>query len=142
MNLPIDGFLRDYEDAISRSDASAIAAQYSDVFMFADPQGVRPVRKEDFLKAIPRRKEWFTSIGLTQSKLISADEMRLDSRYSLVKTVWKMSFGESSGLGQDIETSATYVLEWTDGTVRIVFQIDHQDLAARVRDLAGHESRK
>ena len=141
MNLPIDGFLRHYEDAITRSDASAIAAQYADVFMFADPHGVRHVRKEDFLKAIPRRKEWFTSVGLSQSKLISADERILDSKYSLVKTVWKMTFDESSGVGKDIETSATYVLEWTDGAARIVLQIDHQDLAARVRDLVGHENR-
>ena len=128
-------FLNQYERAISNSDVTAIAAHYADVFMFGGPQRTQCVRKEDFLKLVPKRKEWFASIGLVDSRANLVNEAALDSKFSLVKTAWRMTFEKSVGVRQDVETSATYILEWKGDTPRIVFQIDHQDLTAKVKEL-------
>lgn len=97
-------------------------------------QGVQSVKKEDFLKVIPRRKAWFSSMGMVSSQLGRLEHTSLDARYSLVKTDWKIAV-EKSGHKQQVETWATYVLEQKDGSLQIFFQIDHQDLAARVKEL-------
>jgi len=53
----------------------------------------------------------------------------------MVKVDWNMRF--EKGLDQPIvnETSATYILYQQENILRIVFQLDHQDLMKRVRDL-------
>lgn len=134
MSRGAQAFFEEYEKAISSSDASKIAVLYADVFMFGGPQGVQCVNKEDFLKVLPRRKEYFSSIGMLASRVTSVDQVSLDSRYLLVKTGWKMTFGHSTDERKEIEASASYVLEQKDGRLAIVFQIDHQDLAAKAKE--------
>jgi ketosteroid isomerase-like protein len=135
MNQTAEAFFKQYEKAISESDVSAIAAQYADAFMFGGPQGVQSIKKDDFLKVVPRRREYFASIGLLQSKVTSIDETSLDSRYLLARTVWRMTFESSAGLQSEIAASATYILERAGEKFVIVFQIDHQDLIAKVKEL-------
>jgi len=135
MNQTTQAFFKQYEQAISESDLSAIATRYADAFMFGGPQGVRSIKKDDFLKAVPRRREYFASIGLLESKVISIDETSLDAKYLLVKTVWSMTFAKPTGSNKEIRTSATYILERTGEGLVIVFQIDHQDLTEKVKEL-------
>ena len=135
MNQTTQAFFKQYEQAISESDVSAIATGYADAFMFCSPQGVRSVKRDDFLKAVPRRREYFASIGLLESKLISIDETSLDAKYLLVKTVWSMTFTKPTGSNTEIRTSATYILERIGDRLAIVFQIDHQDLTEKVKEL-------
>lgn len=133
MSQSVRAFFEEYERAISTSDAPKMAAQYADVFLFGGPQGVQCVKKDEFLKVLPRRKEYFSSMGLLSSKVTSVDEISLDTRYLLARTGWKMVFSQPAGM-REIEASATYVLEQKDGRLAIVFQIDHQDLAAKVKE--------
>jgi ketosteroid isomerase-like protein len=135
MNQTTEAFFKQFEQAISESDVSAIAAQYADAFMFGGPQGVQSIKKDDFLKVIPRRREYFASIGLVESKVTSIDATSLDSKYLLAKTAWRMTFEKPAGFKSGIETSATYILERTGEKLTIVFQIDHQDLVAKVKEL-------
>ena len=135
MNQTTEAFFKQYEKAISESDVSVIAAQYADAFMFGGPQGVRSINKDDFLKVVPRRREYFASIGLLESKLTSIDETSLDSKYLLARTVWRMTFERSAGFKSEIVASATYILERAGEKFVIVFQIDHQDLNAKVKEL-------
>lgn len=134
MSLSVREFFEEYERVISDSDASKIAAHYADSFLFGGPQGVQCVKKDEFLKVLPRRKEYFSSMGLQSSKVISVDELSLDARYLLARTQWKMVFRQPTGM-REIEASATYVLEKREGRLEIVFQIDHQDLTAKVKEL-------
>lgn len=133
MSLSVREFFEGYERVISNSDASKIAAHYADSFLFGGPQGVQCVKKDEFLKVLPLRKQYFSSIGLLSSKVISVDELSLDARYLLARTEWKMVFRQPTGM-REIAASATYVLEKRDGRLAIVFQIDHQDLTAKVKE--------
>jgi ketosteroid isomerase-like protein len=135
MNQDTEAFFKQYEQAISQSDVPRIAAQYADVFMFGGPQGVQAIKKDDFLKVAPKRKEYFASIGLVDSKVVSIDETNMDLKHLLVKTTWSMTFEKPTGRKEEIETFATYILERQGDRLVIVFQIDHQDLTAKVKEL-------
>ena len=135
MNAAVREFFNGYEKANAEFDVPKIAALYADIFMFGGPQGVRCVKKEDFVRVLPQRKEFFRSVGLVSSKIESLEASNLDPKYVLVKSVWKMHFESRPGLPTDSENSATYILAATDGSFQIVFQLDHQDLMKKVRDL-------
>jgi hypothetical protein len=126
----------DYERGIGAPDPGLLSNLYEDSFLFAGPQGVQVVKKEDLLRALPRRQEFFKSVGLTSSKVRSLEETHLNDDYVMVKADWDLQF--EKGPGQPVvivETSATYILHRRGDLLRIVFQLDHQDLMKRVQDL-------
>src|SRR5271165_2890796 len=90
MNPLVTKFFEIYEKSVSEAAVSTVGALYSDVFMFGGPRGVQPVNKNDFLKLLPGRKEYFKSIGLEKSTIASIDQVALDAKYILAKVVWKM----------------------------------------------------
>ena len=110
---------------------------YADAFMFGGPQGVQCIKKEDFVRVLPKRKEFFRSVGLVSSKIESLEASNLDSKYVLVKAFWKMRFESSTGLPIDSENSSTYILAGTGDSFQIVVQLDHQDLMKKVQDLCS-----
>lgn len=66
MTVASDGvrrFFDEFERNTNGGDAGAIAAQFADVFMNADPNGAAPVPKSAFLAALPQREKLFASIG-------------------------------------------------------------------------------
>src|SRR5262245_33505605 len=130
-------FFEDYERSINASDSEGspelIASRYSDSFMFAGPQGAQAVNKQDFLKALPKRQWFFKSIGLTSTTIQSLEETRLDDNYVMVKTSWNMRFEKEAGIVA--EARATYILRQEESSLRIVFQLDHQDLMRTAQDL-------
>ena len=84
----LDTRVREFFDGYERSNADVhrIAACYADVFMFGGPADVQPVKREDFVKVLPRRKEFFRSAGLVSSKIASLEVSKLDSKYVLAKS--------------------------------------------------------
>jgi hypothetical protein len=134
-NAEVSSFFTDYEAANAIFDVEQIAACYADTFMFGGPEGVRCVKKEDFLKVLPRRKEFFRSRGLVSSRIDFLEASALDPKYTLVKVIWNMQFAR--GLSQPIysQNAASYILSRTDNRLQIVFQLDHQDLAKRLQEL-------
>jgi hypothetical protein len=131
-------FLR-FERANSSADVSGISELYADTFMFGGPKGVQAVKKEDFLKMVPKMKSYFSSMGLSETRLQPVEANSLDSKYLLVKVGWRMTLQNSSGM-RHLDAFATYVLERGNGdALSIVFQIDHQDLANVVKELQNTE---
>lgn len=116
-------------------DAAQIAACYANLFMFGGPEGVQCVKKEDFLKVLPRRKDFFRSQGLVSSKIDSLEVSVLDSKYTLVRVIWNMAFDRGASEPIHRQNAASYILSRTHDRLEIVFQIDHQDLAKRAQDL-------
>jgi len=134
-NADVQSFFSAYEAANATFDLEQIAACYADVFMFAGPQGVQCVKKEDFLKVLPRRKEFFRSLGMVSSTIDSLEASALDSKYTLVRVTWNMRFEVKEDESKSSKNGATYVLSKTDDRFQIVFQVDHQDLAKRAQEL-------
>jgi hypothetical protein len=134
MDPLVQAFFKSYEVANSSSDLAAIGDLYAETFLFAGPSAVCSVRREDFLKAVPKMKTQITSLGLTESRLSSVEAANLDSRYVLAKVQWTMTLRTAEGLLNQLEAFATYVLQRCDGKLSIIFQVDHQDLAAVIHD--------
>jgi hypothetical protein len=131
----VKSFFTRYEAANAIFDVEQIAACYAEVFMFAGPDGFQCVKKEDFLKVLPRRKEFFRSRGLVASNIDSLAASSLDSKYTLVKVVWNMRFDRSGSESIYSQNTASYILSRADDRFQIVFQIDHQDLTKRMQEL-------
>ena len=131
----VEEFFRRYEQANNDFDVQLIAKLYADTFMFGNPQGVQAVKKEDFIRVLPRRKDFMKTAGLVSSRVDSVEASTLDSKYILVKTVWNMRFRTNNGDEVARETSATYILSSSGDSFEIVFQLDHQDLMKIVQEL-------
>ena len=128
-------FLERLERANALSDLVTIAALYADVFMFAGVNGVQTVKKEDFLQVVPRMKAHYALTGLSETQLQTVESSTIDARYLLAKAGWRMTVRKLSGDRRRIHTIATYILERkAPETFSIVFQIDHQDLAAILKN--------
>jgi hypothetical protein len=134
-NAEVNSFFTGYETANAIFDVEQIAACYADVFMFGGPEGVQCVKKEDFLKVLPRRKEFFRLRGLVSSNIDSLEASTLDSKYTLVKVIWNMRFDRGASEPIYSQNAASYILSRMDDRSQIVFQIDHQDLGKRVQEL-------
>src|SRR5690242_21052378 len=91
-NSELKSFFTRYEAANAIFDVEQIAACYADVFMFGGPEGVQCVKKDDFLKVLPRRKEFFRSLGLVSSHIDSLEGSTLNSKYTLATVIWNMRF--------------------------------------------------
>jgi len=131
----VQKFFEAYEKAAGSQDLDLIGALYSQTFLFGGPQGTQAVKRDDFLKVLPRRSGFFKAIGLSATTLQSIEETRLDERYRLVRVVWLMRF-EKDGSPPILDpAAATYILIREEDALRIVFQLDHQDLAQRVKEL-------
>jgi hypothetical protein len=135
MDHRVKEFFLQYEKANSSSDTSVISAQYADTFMFGGPNGVQAVNKGDFLKVVPKRKAYFSSMGLSETKLDSVQASPIDSKYLIAKVAWTMRLQNTFG-SKTLNTFATHVLARGNGDeLSIVFQIDHQDLGSVVKTL-------
>jgi ketosteroid isomerase-like protein len=131
MDQAVTDFFKQYERANTASDASCISSLYADTFMFGGPNGVQALKKEDFLKAVPRMKAHFASLGLFGTQLRSVESSAISSKYLLAKAGWTMTLKNTTGDIKSVDAFATYVLERRDGdALTIILQIDHQDLAA------------
>jgi hypothetical protein len=133
MDQAVKEFFLQYERANSSSDVSGISALYADTFMFGGPNGVQAVNKGDFLKVVPKRKAYFSSMGLSETQLESVEANPLDSKYLLANVAWRMKLQTGS---RTLHAFATYILVRGNGdALSIVFQIDHQDLASVIYEL-------
>jgi ketosteroid isomerase-like protein len=134
MHQRVKAFFMEYEGANASSDVARIGDLYAQTFMFAGPNGVQVVKKEDFLKVVPKMKVHFASLGLSETKIQTVEVSTITSKYLLVNTAWKMTVRNSGGSKQ-VDSFATYILEQeAEDIFRIVFQIDHQDLPSVIKD--------
>jgi hypothetical protein len=105
---------------------------YADELMFCSPDSARTVRRDDLLRALPRMTAFYRSTGMVSNRVVGVECRRLDARYLFALVRWEMRF-ERAGIAPAVEPiAATYVLvDGADG-LRILVQIDHQDLMRRI----------
>jgi ketosteroid isomerase-like protein len=128
-------FFATYAAATASVDLTILESIYAESFMFATPAGAQAVKREDFLKVVPRRKAFFAAIGMQPSEVRRLEETELDPQYVLVKAQWTFRFAKDPDHPVTDEGAATYVLRRRDGGFQIVFQLDHQDLTKRAQEL-------
>ena len=137
MDEVVRAFFETYAKANSTLDVAAIGDLYAETFFFAVRNAAQPVRKKDFLKVVPRMKDHFASLGLTGTRLSSVETTELGSGYALAKVRWAMTLRTGSGV-KNFDTFATYLVQRDDhDKLSILFQLDHQDLAALVKQERG-----
>ena len=116
-------------------DLALIDSQYSDTFMFGDPSGSRVIEKQKFLAVLPRRQEFFKSLGHKYTHVVSLEENKLDDHYVVVEAHFQMHFEPPSRQSVDAMLNSTYILFIKEGAARIVMQIEHHDLQVAMREL-------
>lgn len=131
----VKAFFDQYESTIGGSDPAAMAAQYGESFIFAGAQGAQAVRRDDLIKILPTRQGFFKSVGLRSSSVVGLEEASFDDRCVLVKAQWRLQFASATAPVSALDLFSTYLLQQQPDGLRIVFQLDHDDLTKRVQEL-------
>jgi SnoaL-like protein len=131
----IKEFFDAYAKATGSLDLAFLGSAYGDTFLFASPGGAQAVKREDFLKVVPKRGAFFKAAGLVASHVRGLEETRLDENHTMVKVRWSLQFEKGPEHSIIDEIAATYVLRRQQESWQIVFQLDHQDLSKRVQEL-------
>ena len=76
----ITAFFESIGQVSNTLDLDLISSQYADQFIFADPNGTRAVEKEKFLPALPKRKDFFKSLGHQSTKVVALEETPIDNQ--------------------------------------------------------------
>ncbi len=124
----INVFFEGVEQASNTLDLELIDSQYADQFIFADPNGTRVVDKQKFLPALPKRQDFFKSIGHQSTRILSLDETWLDDQYVMVKAHFLMEFKKASGQMIETEVDSTYFLFMKGDSPKIIMHVEHEDL--------------
>jgi hypothetical protein len=127
-NNRIKKFFEGVEQASNTLDLNLIDSQYADQFIFADPNGTRVIEKQKFLPALPKRQEFFKSLGHQSTKVLSLDETPIDDQYTMVKAHFLMEFQKTPGQMMEARVDSTYILFMKGKAPNIVMHIEHEDL--------------
>ena len=97
------------------------AACFADVFLAGDASGIKPVTRQAFLAALPRRAEALARAGLTSPTLSDLSFDALDEHFVLARTTW------DAGAAQLV---SSYLLHRDPGgALRVVVYLNHQGFA-------------
>jgi len=114
-----------FADASSDLKLDLLGDCFADPFLSADATGARPVPRDAFLQALPRRAAMFADAGVGRAELKSLAETRLDENYLLVLTEW--SAPRLAG-GDPVPLISSFLLH-DDGTrLQIVLYLNHAGL--------------
>ena len=130
----IKEFFEGVEQASNTLDLSLIDSQFADQFIFADPNGTRVIEKQKFLPFLPKRQEFFKSIGHQSTKVSSLEETPIDSQYTMVRAHFLMQFQKTTGEVKEINLDSTYILFMKGETPKIVMHIEPEDVQQAMKD--------
>ena len=127
-------FIERFAQLSASGTPEAMAAQFGETFLAAGPQGAQCVRKEDFARMLPKRKNLFDQAGLQKTELVAIEDSMLDARYAFVKTRWRFQF---ECKGQDsigVVVNSTYIVDCGADPWQIVLYLAHQDIFSVLRE--------
>jgi hypothetical protein len=107
-------------------------AQFADTFLAAGPDGAKPVPAAAFGPALAKRRQLFAQLGCLSNELLSLDETPLDSRYTLARTRWRMTFSRPGLADEPFEVASTFLIDTR--TQQILVYLAHQDILALLRE--------
>jgi hypothetical protein len=124
----IEQFFRTFESDASSNDTAAQVSHFADVFMAVSPLGTEVVRVSDFALALPKKKHLFDKLGCRSTVLSSLRQTRLDARYVMANTQWRMTFSQNQHEPQDVTADSIYIVDTGTDPFKIVFYLASQDL--------------
>jgi hypothetical protein len=130
----IEQFFRAFESDACSHDTGAQVSHFADTFMAATPQGAQSVRVSDFALALPRKKQFFDMLGCRSTALASLRQTRLDARYVMASTQWRMTFAQDHREPQDVTADSVYIVDTGTEPFKIVFYLASQDLVQILKD--------
>lgn len=98
---------------------------FADPFLSADASGTRPVPRDAFLQALPRRAQMFADAGVGPAALVSLAADRLDEHYLMVRTTWAAP--RLTG-GDPVPLESSFLLHDDGDRLRIVLYLNHRGL--------------
>ena len=128
----IQQFFQAFQNANDNLEFETIGLCYAENFLFGQPQGSQTIKKEDFLRVLPKRKEVVQKMGQKSSRIVALKESKIDENYIQVEIKWEMTYERERKLTNDFN-SATYILYRKGDTFQIIVQIDHQDLVSKIQ---------
>ena len=134
VSASVQNFFDKYEKNINTQGSDKATSQYGDSIMIATPQGAYAFKKEDFIKVLPARKQFFDATGFESSNIVSLSELENDEFYFLVKAVWNFKFKKDQDGTFDIQVASTYILQKNNDSLKIIFQLDHEDLMKKIKN--------
>jgi hypothetical protein len=120
MSDEVRKFFDVFQETNAGGDMDRMVALYADPFMSADSTGVKVVKASEFRAALPKRKQLFSAIGCTSTKLQSVEETPLDDRYVLAKAIWRWEFPQPI---EPIQLASTYIIRKDGETPQVVFYL-------------------
>src|SRR4051812_35835777 len=123
MTTSLRDFFDAYASATRTSDATFLASAYADTFLFAGPAGVHAVKRDDFLRIVPKRSALFRAAGQTGANVTRLDESPLDEMHTMVRAHWSLMFEQPPAPPVVVEAETSYVLRRHDGSWQVIFQL-------------------
>ena len=125
----IERFFRTFEANSNTTDTAAAVLQFADVFIAAGPSGAQAVKASDFALALPKRRQFFDSLGCRSTRLVSLRVNPVDSRYVLAETRWQMTFAHEGGEDKQALADSVFLLD----IGQILLYLAKQDLMEMLR---------
>jgi len=126
-------FLDTYARHTATRNIPALVSQFADTFLVAGPTGSQCVRSADFARALPRRAELFASLGCQPAELISVEESPLDTRYALVRTIWRFTFTRPENDPETIDSESIFLIDTGSDPFRILVYLTPRDIMDTLR---------
>jgi hypothetical protein len=123
-------FIVRFQTASATGDAALVEQSFPETFVSLDPKTFAVVPREALLAALPGRREQFSRIGAVGANLTEIEELPLDDRHTLIRTVWETRF--AAPRAQPFVLRSTYLLRREADGWRIVVYLNHQDVAALI----------
>jgi hypothetical protein len=130
----VKAFFDRWEQITNALDVEQIVALYADPFMFAGPGGVRMIDRRSLAAALPRRRDFFTSVGHTSTRVVSLEETALDDHYTMVRVEFFMRFEGGASRVIDANVGSVFILRFANDPAQIVFHLEHQDLQQAMQE--------
>ena len=130
----IERFFRTFESNTNNDNVAAAVSQFAEVFMAASPQGAQSVKAADFALVLPKKKQYFYSLGCRTTELVALTETQLDARYTMARAKWKMGFVRDGSEPQDVVAESVYIVDMGGEEPKIVFYLANQDLMQVLKD--------
>ena len=134
VSAEVRAFFDRFERASDILDVETIATLFAEVFMSADPNGVRAVPRDAFVAALPQRQKLFDLMGATAIRLTALSETQLDDNYVLVHTRWAADLRDPSQA--PLTLSSSFILRRGGESLAVVFYLNHQDIVALAQSRA------